>query len=84
MYYLQRKLKVLIGRTRTKMPKITALFLVFLGLFLTACQEKTDLEKGYECIEEQKKKFGEHYTDGDAAPCIDKYWMPKETNPHLK
>jgi hypothetical protein len=62
----------------------TATGVVLLLVFLTGCQEKTDLDKGHECIEEQKKKFGKDYSPGDAGPCISKYWLPKETNPYLK
>lgn len=66
------------------MKYILPLLVFPLSFLLTSCSQKTDIEKGYECIEEQKKKFGENYRDGDAAPCIEKYWMPSETNPYLK
>lgn len=56
--------------------------LLLVSLLLTACEEKNDIEKGYECIEEQKRLQGEGVYKGD---CIKKYWMPdKEANPYLK
>jgi len=64
------------------MNQISIRILLLLSLFLTACEEQSDTEKGFACIKEQERLQGEGAYTGD---CIKKYWMPdREANPYLK
>jgi len=56
----------------------------FVAALVSGCTEPTDFQKWEACVAEQKKKFGDRYSEGDSVPCTEKYlFNVKETNPYL-
>ena len=59
--------------------------IILIALLLTSCEEKKNAFETLDaCIAEQKKKFGKEHTPGDNSQCVERFMIPKETNPYLQ